>query len=357
MPPNPVQDRIDAGVRGAWSIAVCSLGVLTADLAVNMLADSGQAVWRQHRAATSFVPVEGVVIANQVETDAPGRCHRAQITYRYDWQGTPYESQRLDFSDTIHGGKDAIGLERAERFIADHPVESKVSAFVDPSAPEVSVLRVGIAGADLLSPLVAVALGGFAALSLVEGAKGWMRRRVDPRAGRFVENADGRITLTMPEPSLWVPAAALIGCIFLSGEELRDQGTLALPSVAAEFWLIIIACAGLCWAIWRQRRAGDPSFTIDRPRGMLMLPRRPLRGDRPEIPLDRIVSVERESKPNFFSKGRSTNFTLAITHDHLSTGRRVKRVMSRSDAEDIDVVCEWLLGELDVARRSIAHPS
>lgn len=128
----------------------------------------GERILRQRRAVATFEPVDATVTDSDLTTlgrEGASQTYQPQITYRYEYDGTRYTSE------TVYpgGNYDSRDREGVLRLVDGHNAGDRVTAYVDPDAPDRSYLVAGelrtaglFLGSGIVLVLVAIGLVAYA---------------------------------------------------------------------------------------------------------------------------------------------------------------------------------------------------
>lgn len=109
--------------------------------------------------ATSWTPTPCTVISSTVQEhpSSDGSTYSINIRYRYEINGSTFESDRYDFDTGSSSGRDG-----KQRVVNQYPPGSSSTCYVNPANPNQAVLNRGFHAGYLLGlfPLIFVAVGG-----------------------------------------------------------------------------------------------------------------------------------------------------------------------------------------------------
>ena len=136
--------------------------------------------------ASDWVETPCTILTSEVEEHSgdDGSTYRIAITYRYTFDGESYSGDRYDFTGAATGGR-----KQKERVVAEYPPGAERSCFVDPGAPEDSVLVVQV-GATFLFGFFGFVFMAIPLAIIVIGRRA-KRRKEGPRAGRATHRSGG----------------------------------------------------------------------------------------------------------------------------------------------------------------------
>ncbi|GAA5494933.1 hypothetical protein Rhal01_01099 [Rubritalea halochordaticola] len=94
--------------------------------------------------AKHWEQVEATVISSKldIKSDSDGSSYKPLITYRYLYQGAPYEGNRYDFDDNYSN----VGVNSMREIVDSHQRGSSIKVFVNPEQPEESVISTELGG-------------------------------------------------------------------------------------------------------------------------------------------------------------------------------------------------------------------
>jgi len=93
------------------------------------------------RESTAWPGAPGVILSSEVveERMDDGTRYHAEISYRFEVEGTTYVGDEVSFADPS-----ATQRQRASRVVAEYPPGGEVTVYYRPGVPETSVLEPGI---------------------------------------------------------------------------------------------------------------------------------------------------------------------------------------------------------------------
>ena len=149
------------------------LGAFITAVGIDMVRDGSE--------ASKWPKVTGEITATEVvhktlQGASPGarkQQYRAELSYHYDFDGRRHAGSRFHIggSPAFHSAK------RAEQFLTEYPVGTKVVVFVNPKLPDWAVLSTGV-------PAAAKSITAMGALFLLVGGGlivQWLRARASRR--------------------------------------------------------------------------------------------------------------------------------------------------------------------------------
>ncbi|WP_254510643.1 DUF3592 domain-containing protein [Anatilimnocola floriformis] len=201
--------------------------------------------------ASSFATTNGTITQSKVKVDrdSEGSSYKAEVEYRYEVNGRPFEGKRIRY-DAV-----SIGEAHAQATVSKYLPGNAATVHYDSAAPEEAVLELGLDSANLLVLLFLVPFNAVA-LGFVAGACAWIRSRQlgRPMMGVYFRNDVLGQTIRLYEIS---PALAALmaggGTGFVSVFAFLLI-TMLLPSdvAIALGWIATIAAA--VWGWWFARR-------------------------------------------------------------------------------------------------------
>lgn len=311
----------------------------------------GYNIWRQMQ-AESWPTVAGEVTRSEVESssDSDGTTYSAEISFRYEVSGQPYEADTWRFG--AWGSSDSS---EARDVVKRYPVGQSVEVRYNPDDPASAVLEAGVQGMDLflllfMTPFNMVMLGFW-----YVGLAKLLPRRATPAVGRarVVESID-RVRVIIPSLPPIAVAGIVAGVmsfimIFIVG---FGFGFNPPAWVITGTWAVVLGLAIVAGMIqFYRKRAGLTDLVLDSRHQMASLPTSSLFANGPLVAFERFTRTRIDRITHRHKNSTSTSYKLWLHYRDDAAAEQAVSICDWPERAESQQLADWLNDRLSITTR------